>query len=123
MAETWAAKRKAIGNPPYPALRRGWNQEARAEPSLWLCLTVVGCVLGTATLSSVLTGPSAGEALLAIRVTQQELLLAQRLIRDPVLHEAESLLALARSRLKDRRYEETLAVARKAYEKVASLSR
>jgi hypothetical protein len=123
MERTWPVKRKPVGNPPYPALRSGWTREAGAAQRLWLCLAAVGCVLGTVTMSSVLTGPSAGEALVAIRVTQQELLLAQRLISDPVLHEAESLLALARSRLKDRRYEETLVAARKAYEKVVDLSR
>jgi hypothetical protein len=123
MTGTWAIKRKAIGNSTYPALRSGRNQKAKAEPSLWMCLAAASLVLGIVTLSSVLTGPSAGEALVAIRVTQQELLLAQRLIRDPVLHEAESLLALARSSLKDRRYEETLVAARNAYERVANVSR
>jgi hypothetical protein len=119
----WALKGKPAGNPPYPALRSGWTREARAAHRLWMCLVAVGCVLGTVTLSSVLRGPSANEALVTIRVAQQELLLAKRIIRDPLLDEAESLLVLARSRLKDRRYEETIVAARKAYEKVADLSR
>jgi hypothetical protein len=59
----------------------------------------------------------------AIRVAQQELLLAKRTIRDPVLDEAASLLVQARSRLSDRRYEETIVAARKAYAKVVDLSR
>jgi hypothetical protein len=88
-----------------------------------MCLAAVACVLGSVTLSSVLTGPSGGAALVAIRVAQQELLLARRIIRDPLLNEAESLLALARSTLKDRRYEETIVAARKAYAKVVDLSR
>jgi hypothetical protein len=88
-----------------------------------MCLAAAGCVLGSVALSSVLTGPSAGQALVAIRVAQQELLLAQRMIRDPVLDEAASLLVQARSRLKDRRYEETIVAARKAYAKVVDLSR
>jgi len=75
-------------------------------------------------MSSVLTGPSASGALVAIRVTQQELSLAQRIIRDPLLlNQAESLLVLARSQLKGRRYEETIVAARKAYEKVMDLRR
>jgi hypothetical protein len=74
-------------------------------------------------MSSVLTGPSAGSTLVAIRVAKQELLLARRIIRDPLLNEAESLLALARSTLKDRRYEETIVAARKAYAMVVDLSR
>jgi hypothetical protein len=88
-----------------------------------MCLVAVVGVLGTVTVSSVLKGPSAGDALVAIRVAQQELLLAKRVIRDPLLDEAESFLVLARSRLKDRRYEETIVAARQAYEKVADLGR
>ena len=105
---TWALKRKPAANPPYPALRSGWTQEASAAHRLWMCVVAVGCVLGTVIVSSVLKGPSAGGALVAIRVVQQELLLAKRVIRDPLLDEAESFLVLARSSLKDRRYEETI---------------
>jgi hypothetical protein len=88
-----------------------------------MCLAAVGCVLGTATMSSVLTGPSAGATLVAIRVAQQELLLAKRIIRDPLLNEAESLLIRAWSTLKDRRYEESIVAAREAYQKVMDSSR
>jgi hypothetical protein len=120
---TWALKRKPVGTPPYPALGSGWTREARAAHGLWVCLVAVGCVLGIVTVSTVLTGPSAGKALVAIRVAQQELLLTKRIIRDPLLNEAESLLILARSRLKDRRYEETIIAARQAYETVMDLNR
>ena len=124
MTGTWAVKRKPVGNPPYAALRSGWTREATAAHRLSICLAVVGCVLGIVTMSSVLTGPSAGGALVAIRVTQQELSLAQRIIRDPLfLNQADSLLVLARSQLKGRRYEETIVAARKAYEKVMDLRR
>lgn len=88
-----------------------------------MCLAAVGCVLGIVTMSSVLTGPSAGATLVAIRVTQQELSLAKRIIRDPLLNEAESLLVLARSQLKDRRYEESIVATREAYQKVMDSSR
>jgi hypothetical protein len=120
---TWALKRKPVANPPYPALRSGWTRETSAAHGLWMCLVAVVGVLGTVTVSSVLKGPSAGDALVAIRVAQRELLLAKRVIRDPLLDEAESFLVLARSRLKDRRYEETIVAARQAYEKVADLGR
>jgi len=123
MTGTWAVKRKPVGNPPYPALRSGWTREAKAAHRLSTCLAAVGCVLGIVTMSSVLTGPSVGGALVAIRVTQQELSLAKRIIRDPLLNEAESLLVLARSQLKDRRYEESIVAAREAYQKVMDSSR
>ena len=123
MASTWAVKRKPVTNPPYPILRNEWIREVRPAPRLWICLAVTGCVLGSVATSAVLTGPSASEALVAIRVAQQELLLAKRMIRDPVLDEAASLLVQARSTLKDRRYEETIVAARKAYAKLVDLSR
>jgi hypothetical protein len=121
MARTWAVKRKPIGI--YPALTGGWTREARAGHRLWMCLAAVGCVLGTVTMSSVLTGPSASATLVAIRVAKQELLLAKRIIRDPLLNEAESLLIRARSTLKDRRYEESIIAAREAYQKIMDSSR
>jgi hypothetical protein len=83
-----------------------------------MCFAVVGCVLGIATLSSVRTGPSAGEALVAIRVAQQQLLLAKPALRYPLLNEAESLLIQARSTLKERRYEESIMAAREAYQRL-----
>jgi hypothetical protein len=83
-----------------------------------MCFAAVGCVLGIATLSSVHTGPSAGEALVAIRVAQQELLLAKPALRDPLLSQAESLLIQARSTLKERRYEESIWAAREAYQRL-----
>ena len=123
MTNSWAVKRKPIANPPYPALRNEWIREVKPAPSLWMCLVAAGCMLGSAAISSVVTGPSADEALVAIRVAQQEVLLAQRIIRDPVLEEAAALLVQARSTLKDRRYEETIVAARKAYGKAVDLSR
>lgn len=123
MASTWAVKRKPVANPPYPVLRNGWIREVRPAPRLWMCFAAVGCVLGIVTISSVLTGPSASEALVAIRVAQQELLLAKRIMRDPLLDEAESLLDQARSTLKDRRYEKTIVAAREVYAKVVELNR
>jgi hypothetical protein len=70
------------------------------------------------TLFSVRRGASASEALVAIRVAQQELLLAKTLLRKPVVNEVESLLVLARSALKERRYEASVAAAHKAYQRM-----
>jgi hypothetical protein len=83
-----------------------------------MCCAAIVCVLGAVTLFSVHTGPSSGKALVAIRVAQQELLRAKTVLRDPLLSEAESLLMLARSTFKERRYEESILAARKAYQRI-----
>lgn len=113
MARTGALRRKPVGNHSYFTRRSGWSTEARTPHKLWTYWIAVGCILWVVTLFSVHTGPSAGKALVAIRVAQQELLRAN----------AESLLELARSTLKERRYEQTIVAARKAYAKVMDSSR
>jgi hypothetical protein len=118
MARTWALKRKPVGNHSYFTLRSGWSREAGAPHDLWICCVAVVCVLGAVTLFSIHTGPSAGKALVAIRVAQQELWQAKMILRDPLLSEAESFLVLARSTLKERRYEESILAARKAYQRM-----
>ena len=118
MARTWVLKRKPIGNHSYFTLRSGWRREAGVPHELWICCLAVVCVLGAVTLFSVYTGPSAGKALVAIRVAQQELWQAKMILRDPLLSEAESFLGLARSTLKERRYEESILAARKAYQRM-----
>jgi hypothetical protein len=118
MAGTWALKRKPVGNHSYFTLRSGWSREAGAPHDLWICCVAVVCVLGAVTLFSIHTGPSAGKALVAIRVAQQELWQAKMILRDPLLSEAESFLVLARSTLKERRYEESILAARKAYQRM-----
>jgi hypothetical protein len=118
MARTWALKRKPVGNHSYFTLRSGWSREAGAPHELWICCVAVVCVLGVVTLFSVHTGPSAAKALVAIRVAQQELSQAKMVLREPLLSEAESLLGLARSTLKERRYEESIVAARKAYQRM-----
>ena len=120
MARTWALRRKPVGNHSYFTLR---SREAGAPHELWMCYAAVVCLLGAVILFSVHTGPSAGKALVAIRVAQQELLLAKRIIRDPLLNEAESLLMRAWSTLKERRYEESIVAAREAYQKIMDSSR
>jgi hypothetical protein len=118
MARTWALKRKPVGNHSYFTLRSGWSREAGAPHELWIFCVAVVCVLGVVTLFSVHTGPSAAKALVAIRVAQQELSQAKMVLREPLLSEAESLLGLARSTLKERRYEESIVAARKAYQRM-----
>lgn len=123
MARTGALRRKPVGNHSYFTRRSGWSTEARTPHKLWTYWIAVGCILWVVTLFSVHTGPSAGKALVAIRVAQQELLRAKRVLPDPLLSDAESLLELARSTLKERRYEQTIVAARKAYAKVMDSSR
>ena len=118
MARTWALKRKPVGNHSYFTLRSGWSREVGAPHELWICCVAVVCVLGAVTLFSIHAGPSAGTALVAIRVAQQELSRAKAVLPDPLLSEAESLLLLARSTLKERRYEESILAARKAYQRM-----
>jgi hypothetical protein len=115
---TWALKRKPVGNHPYSTLSTGWSREARAPHRLWLCFAVVVGVLGAVSLSSVRTGPSAGQAIVAIRVAQQELLREKPVLRDSALRETEALLSLAWATLKERRYEESIVAARNAYQRV-----
>jgi hypothetical protein len=71
-------------------------------------------------MSSVLTGPSRQPLLLGICPSKA---FAGGGFRDPLLNEAESLLVLARSTLKDRRYEEAIIAAREAYQKIMDSSR
>ena len=118
MARTWALKRKPVGNHSYFPLRSGWSTEARTPHKLWTYWIAVGCIVWVVTLFSAHTGPSAGKALVAIRVAQQELLQAKATLPDPLLSEAESLLMLARSTLKERRYEESILAARMAYQRM-----
>jgi hypothetical protein len=118
MARTWALKRRPVGNHSYFTLRSGWSREAGAPHELWIFCVAVVCVLGVVTLFSVHTGPSAAKALVAIRVAQQELSQAKMVLREPLLSETESLLGLARSTLKERRYEESIVAARKAYQRM-----
>jgi hypothetical protein len=77
--------------------------------------------------SSVCLGPL--PCFLFMQVLQQARLLWQSalpsksfcwrmVLREPLLSEAESLLGLARSTLKERRYEESILAARNAYQRM-----
>jgi len=123
MAKSWAVKREPIGNQPCPSLKSVWNRNAREPYRLWLCLAVIGCVLGNVIFFAVRTGPSAGGGIAAIRTAQQALRREKPMLRESVLSEAEFLLIRARMRLKDRRYEESIMAARGAYHKAMDSSR
>ena len=95
--------------------------ESIAPFKSWICLATVGCVLCTVSALSIQTGPSASNAIIAIRVAHLELFWARNAFRDPTLDEAEIHLALAWSNLKDRRYEQSLLAARGAIERVRDI--
>lgn len=95
--------------------------ESVAPFKLWICLATVGCVLCTVSTLSIQTGPSASNAIIAIRVAHLELFWARNAFRDPALHEAEIHLARAWSNLKDRRYEQSVLAARGALGRVRDI--
>jgi hypothetical protein len=88
--------------------------ETIAPFKLWICLATVGCVLGTVTTLSIHEGPSARNAIIAIRVAHLELSWARMLFRDPAVHEAEGRLSEAWSNLRNRRYEQSVLAAYEA---------
>jgi hypothetical protein len=78
-------------------------------------------VLGSVGTLSIQTGPSASNAIIAIRVAHMELFWARNAFRDPAIHEAEIHLNRAWSNLKDRRYEQSVLAARGALERVRDI--
>ncbi len=91
-----------------------------AKVAMWLAIVAV--VLVTVKWFSISSGPSADEAIVAIRVAQRNLLEAttsQRGVKIPRLNDAEVALNLALSLLEEKRYEETIVAARQ----VTTLSR
>lgn len=88
---------------------------------LWICLAAVGCVLGTVSTRSIQAGPSASNAIIAIRVAHLELVWARIALRDPAVHEAELHLNEAWSTLRDRRYEQSIFAAYEALQSVRSI--
>lgn len=86
---------------------------------IWMLVTLIAIVFAIVTLISIHTGPSADEAIVAIRVAQRDLTQAKRIHRgakSPTLNEAEAQLILASSALEEKRYEEAILAARKAIE-------
>lgn len=95
--------------------------ETMAPFKLWICLAGVGCVLGTVSTLSIQAGTSASNSIIAIRVAHLELFWAKIAFRDPAVHEAEFHLDEAWSRLRERRYEESILAAYEALQRVRDI--
>ena len=106
-------------------LDRSWLWGMSPLVKVWAGLAIIVAVLATAKVTSIHTGPSADEAIAAIRVAQRDLAQAQRVYRgtEPLaLKDAQAQLALAWLALKDKRYEEAILVARNAIELARKLT-
>jgi len=105
-------------------LTNGWGMRPRsplfaASNKVWVWFAVIVAVLAIVKVTSIRTGPSADDAIVAIRVAQRDLAEAKRIHRgakSPTLNDAEAQLSLASSALKEKRYEEAILAARKAIE-------
>jgi hypothetical protein len=95
--------------------------ETIAPFKLWICLATVGCVLGAVTTLSIHRGPSARNAIIAIRVAHLELSWARILSRDPAVHQAEFHLNEAWSNLRNRRYEQSVLSAYEALQRLRDI--
>jgi hypothetical protein len=95
--------------------------ETTAPIKLWISLGTIGFALGTVSTFTIQAGPSASNAMIAIRVAHLELFWAKIAFRDPPVHEAESHLNEAWSTLRDRRYQQSVVAASKALVKVRDL--
>lgn len=86
---------------------------------IWLVVVLIAAVLAVVKFTSITTGPSADDAIVAIRVAQRDLAQAKRIhpgAKSPTLTDAEAQLILASSALQEKRYEEAILAARKAIE-------
>lgn len=84
---------------------------------IWMCVALVATVLAVVKLTSITTGPSANEAMVAIRVAQRDLSEAKRVYGEAApraINHAEATLNLALSALKEKRYEEAILAALEA---------
>ncbi len=102
--------KRAEGGPSMSSKKAGF-----AKVAMWLAIVAV--VLVTVKWSSITSGPSADDAIVAIRVAQRDLFEAkksQRGVKTPILDDAEGALNLAWAALKEKRYEDAILAARKA---------
>jgi hypothetical protein len=95
--------------------------ETMALFKLWLCVAVIGSVLGLVSTLSLQAAPSASHAIIAIRVAHLELVWAKIAFRDPAVDEAEFYLNEAWSTLGDRRYEQSVFAAHEALQRVRGI--
>lgn len=103
-------------------LKNGWGARIpREQSAAWhkvsLWLVIIFASLLSVKWASIQTGPSADEAMVAIRVAERDLFEAQWVHRGsnpPVLNEAEAALFIAWSALKESRYKEAFLAAHRA---------
>jgi hypothetical protein len=82
-----------------------------------ISIAIVAVVLATVKWTSISSGPTADDAIVAIRVAQRDLFEAkksQRGVATPKLHDAEGALNLALAARNEKRYESAIAEALKA---------
>ena len=85
--------------------------------------TILG-VFALIALTSITTGPSADDAIVAFRVAQREVFEAKRVYQESapsVLKNPEATLKLALEALQEKRYEEAIVAARQASRLVRKL--
>ena len=91
---------------------------------IWMCVALVATVLAVVKLTSITTGPSADDAIAAIRVAQREVFEAKRVYQESApsaLKNPEATLRLASEALQEKRYEEAILAARQASRLVRKL--
>jgi hypothetical protein len=85
--------------------------ETTAPLKLSVCLAAMGCVVAFVSTLRIQAAPSAGHAIVALRVAHLELFWARSVFRDPAVDEAEAHFDKAWSNLRDRRYARSVLAA------------
>src|SRR3990170_4776777 len=91
---------------------------------IWIVSTTILGVFALIALTSITTGPSADDAIVAFRVAQREVFEAKRVYQESapsVLKNPEATLKLALEALQEKRYEEAIVAARQASRLVRKL--
>lgn len=92
---------------------------------VWIVSTTILSVYALIAVTSITTGPSADDAIVAIRVAQREVFEAKGLYQESapsVLKNPEATLKLASEALQEKRYEEAILAARQASRLVRKLA-
>ena len=91
---------------------------------IWIVSTTILGVLALIAMTSITTGPSANDAIAAIRVAQREVFEAKRVYQESApsaLKNPKATLNLASEALQEKRYEEAILAARQAIRLVRKL--
>jgi len=91
---------------------------------IWILSTTILGVFALIALTSITTGPSADDAIVAIRVAQREVFEAKSVYQESApsaLKNPEATLKLASEALQEKRYEEAILAARQAIRLVRKL--